>query len=621
MTGRAAGDEVIRMKYLPIERHGIIGDMHTAALVGCDGSIDFMCFPVFDSPSVFASLLDAERGGVFRIAPVAENGTQRQVYLPDTNILLTQFTTDSGMAELTDFMEVGAAGQPRRIVRMLRSLHGRIRFGLHCDPRFEYGTGTHDTVRKNCGVLFDRTAASGPGMYLKVPVPFRVRDGAVNAEFSLENGEEAVFVLEELREGEPPESAHEGYGRAAFGNTLEYWRNWIAGSTYTGRWREAVHRSALTLKLLTSQPHGSIVASPTFGLPEKVGGARNWDYRYAWIRDASFVVYALMRIGFTRETSAFIDWIEARCRDLNPDGSLQAMYGIDGRHDLSERVLDQFEGYRGSSPVRIGNAAWNQLQLDIYGALIDSIYLFNKYADPISFDLWQYIVRLVEYVCGHWNLPDEGIWEIRGERREFIHSRVMCWVALDRALRIAAKRSFPAPLDRWTEVRNRIYMDVMENFWNPRLGAFVQYRGADRLDAAQLLTPLVKFVGPGDPRWISTLRAIERELTVDALVYRYSNRELDGLPGDEGTFSICSFWYAECLSRSRNLEKARLVFEKAIGYANPLGLFAEELGAHGEHLGNFPQAFTHLGLISAAYNLDRMLDESERKTGTDPWSG
>jgi GH15 family glucan-1,4-alpha-glucosidase len=376
-----------------------------------------------------------------------------------------------------------------------------------------------------------------------------------------------------------------------------------------------VNRSALALKLMTSHDYGSLVAAPTFGLPEAVGGTRNWDYRYTWIRDSAFTLYALIRLGYTDEAREFMSWIEARCHELAPDGALQIMYGIDGRHRLSEEELPAFEGYRGSRPVRIGNDAYLQKQLDIYGELMDSVYLYNKYGEPISHDLWIQLTRLIDWVCKHWREPDEGIWEVRSGRKEFLYSRLMCWVAVDRGIRLAQKRSFPAPLDHWLKVRDTIYNDVTEQFWDPQHRAFMQSRGSNCMDASALLMPLVRFVGPTDPRWLSTLQAIERELVGDSLVRRYRVCEAahDGLEGEEGTFNMCSFWYVECLSRAGDTEQARFFFEKMLGYANHLGLYSEQLGSRGEHLGNFPQAFTHLGLISAAYNLDQRLSSPPRR--------
>jgi GH15 family glucan-1,4-alpha-glucosidase len=391
---------------------------------------------------------------------------------------------------------------------------------------------------------------------------------------------------------------------------VNYWHNWIDNSSYNGRWREEVNRSALILKLLTSQKHGSIAAAATFGLPEIIGGVRNWDYRYTWIRDASFTLYALLRLGMTGEANHFMHWIDDRAHELEPDGSLQVMYRLDGGHEMPESELEHFEGYRGSKPIRIGNAAYKQLQLDIYGELMDSVYLANKYGEPISNSLWQNLVRLLNWLCENWEQPDEGIWEVRGEKQHFLHSRLMSWVALDRGLRLAEKRSFPAPAQSWQQERNKIYNDIHDNFWDPELEAFVQYLGSKYIDASSLLMPLVRFISPTDPRWLKHLKAVERTLVFDSLVYRYNVGESapDGLIGEEGTFSICTFWYVECLSRAGEIDKARFYFEKMLGYANHVGLFAEELGKCGEHLGNTPQAFTHLALISAAYDINRRLD-------------
>ncbi|KPJ86625.1 MAG: glucoamylase [Spirochaetes bacterium DG_61] len=600
------------MSYQPIENYGIIGDLHTVALVGMNGSIDFMCYPHFDSPTIFAALLDHRNGGSFQIAPLHDGIIQKQMYLPDTNMLLTRFLSREGVAELSDFMPVQETGHVHRLVRRIKTVKGRFTYRMLCDPRFDFGRSQHRAEIRDSGVLFildeKRT------FFLRSQIPVEIKDGAVVAEFTMGEGQSAAFVFEEYRDGESSESENLHYVSTAFKDTLNYWRHWISRCKYQGRWREMVHRSALALKLLTSHPDGSIVAAPTFGLPEEIGGERNWDYRYTWIRDASFTVYALLRLGFTDEAAAFMGWIEKRCGELRPDGSLQIMYGIDGRHTLTEENLTHLEGYRGSSPVRIGNGAYDQLQLDIYGELMDSIYLYNKYGEPISFDLWQNVVRLVDWVVKNWQQPDEGIWEIRGGSQEFLYSRVMCWVAVDRAIRLATKRSFPAPLDRWLKVRDQIYWDVMNNFWNPTEKYFTQVKGSNTIDASSLLIPLVKFISPTDPRWLSTLKTIENNLVEDSLVFRYcqTNAASDGLPGWEGTFNMCSFWYVENLSRAGDLDQARFVFEKVLGYANHLGLYSEELGPCGEHLGNFPQAFTHLGLISAAYNLDQMLNAAGR---------
>ncbi|HEY3133525.1 MAG TPA: glycoside hydrolase family 15 protein [Gemmatimonadaceae bacterium] len=598
-------------RYAPIGDYGVIGDLHTVALVSMDGSIDFLCLPHFDSPSVFAALVDAERGGRFQIAPALECPVRKQLYLPDTNVLLTRFLDVGGVAELSDFMPAADAGQAHTVVRRAKTVRGEVRFQMRCEPRFDYARATHTTERRSeTEILFHGRAGQG-GLVLRLrsSVPMRLVDGVALADFTLGADASAWFVLEVVLTQESSASAQPDYTSDAFKQTVNFWRRWVAHNTYRGRWREMVNRSALTLKLLTSYDHGSMVAAPTFGLPETIGGGRNWDYRYTWIRDSSFTLYGLMRLGYVEEAGAFMRWITARCRELEPDGSLQIMYGLDGRHSLPEETLPHLEGYMGSRPVRTGNAAFDNLQLDIYGELMDSVYLYDKYGSPIGHDTWIDIVRLIECVCVNWRRPDESIWEVRGGRQEFLYSRVMCWVAIDRAIRLATKRSFPSPLARWHEVRDTIYHDIFTRFWDPQRQAFMQHVGASTLDAATLLMPLVRFISPTDPRWISTLRAIERDLVSDSLVYRYrlTDRFSDGLTGQEGTFSMCSFWYVECLSRMGDLHQARFFFEKMLGYANHLGLYGEELGPQAQHLGNFPQAFTHLALISAAFDLDRRL--------------
>jgi GH15 family glucan-1,4-alpha-glucosidase len=595
-----------------IENHAIIGDLNTIALVALDGTIDFLCFPRFDSPSVFAALLDEERGGMFSIKPSLNGAQHKQLYLPDSNILLTRFLSADGVVEISDFMPVEEAGISHNLVRRVKCVRGETEIRMVCAPRFNYARSGHKVERvgkKGNAVIFSSEGPDATALRLTSSHPIQIENGDAVAKFRLRPDESVSFVLEDARA--ETECTADGYVAESFKATLNYWRNWIAHCKYRGRWREMVNRSALTLKLLVSQPHGSLVAAPTFGLPEVIGGVRNWDYRYTWIRDASFTIYALMRLGYTEEARAFNHWIEERCRELHPDGSLQIMYGIDGRQDLPELELAHLRGFRGSAPVRIGNGAATHLQLDIYGELMDSVYLYDKWGEPIGHDLWMNLVRLINWVCDHWHLPDEGIWEVRGGRQEFLYSRVMCWVAIERGVRMARKRSFPAPLGRWIEVRDRIYTEVFTDFWNSEKKSFVQHKGSSTVDASCLLMPLVKFISPTDSRWLSTLKAVEKELVEDSLVHRYriGDAAPDGLPGHEGTFSMCTFWYAECLARGGDAQQARFIFEKMLGYANHVGLFAEELGPAGEHLGNFPQAFTHLGLISAAYALDRKLEE------------
>jgi GH15 family glucan-1,4-alpha-glucosidase len=586
----------------PIENHAIIGDLNTVALVALNGAIDFLCFPQFDSPTVFASLLDPERGGSFQIAPELNGANHRQHYLPDSNILLTRFLSDEGVAEISDFMPVAEVENAHSVVRRVKTVRGEIRFRIKCAPRFDYGRAKHTIERTPDGMVF---RSDGLALRLRSSIPLELEHGDAVATFVLKTHEFASFILEDAN-CELACDTHE-YVSRSFKRTLNFWREWIGHSRYQGRWREMVNRSALTLKLLVSKPHGSLVAAATFGLPEVIGGARNWDYRYTWIRDASFTIYALMRLGYTQEASAFNGWIEQRCRELNADDSLQIMYRVDGRHEVPEETLDHLRGYRHSHPVRIGNGAAAQLQLDIYGELMDSVYLFNRWGAPISNDFWGNLARLVNWVTEHWQKKDAGIWETRKGPQEFLYSRLMCWVAIDRGVRLARERSFPAPLVHWIEVRDQIYNDIYTNFWDDEGKTFVQHRGSKTVDAACLLMPLVKFIAPTDPRWLSTMAAIDRALVEDSLVYRYGRDDPAHEGTADGTFCMCTFWFAECLARAGDVQRARFVFEKMLAYSNHVGLYAEQLGPSGEHLGNFPQAFTHLGLISAAYAIDRAL--------------
>jgi GH15 family glucan-1,4-alpha-glucosidase len=603
--------------YKPIESYGLIGDLNTTALVGMDGSIDFMCFPRFDSPTIFAALLDYRKGGRFLLAPELKKPARKQLYMPDSNVLLTRFLSEEGMAEVSDFMPITQPGRPQTVVRRAKSIRGNIRFRMICEPRFDYARALHRVQKKTREALFISRGEDRSVLRLRSPVPLKIEEGTAIAEFTLRSGEKATFVLENGAGGSDSPAASPDYSVEAFKQTMNFWRDWVRHSRYRGRWRDTVNRSALTLKLLTSAEYGSMIAAATFGLPEEIGGERNWDYRYTWIRDASFTIYALMRLGYTGEATAFIRWIEARCAELKDNMPLQVMYGIDGTHDLQETILTHFEGYKHSRPVRIGNGAHDQLQLDMYGELMDSVYIYNKMAEPISYDFWLNLARLIDWVCKNWQRPDEGIWEVRGGAHEFLYSRVMCWVAVDRGIRLAQKRSFPAPLDQWVRIRDDIYRDVYETFWNSKLRTFVQFKGSKTVDAAALLMTLVKFIGPNDPRWRSTLQTINEKLVIDSLVYRYHIMEGadTGVPGGEGTFSMCSFWNVECIARTGDLKLARFLFEKSLGYSSHLGLYSEELGLAGQQLGNFPQAFTHLGLISAAHFLDEKLSESEMRRG------
>ena len=632
------------MAYLPIEDYGMIGNMHTAALIGRNGSIDWLCLPNFDSPSVFCRVLDENKGGYFQIAPSLENVTRKQVYWPDTNVLITRFLGNEAVVEVVDYMPVGKKrGEPgfHQLIRRVEMIRGSVPIKMTCCPAFNYARDPHTVELFGGGAVF---RSKDIDIELTTPHDLKLQDGScggVEATLDLKQGERVQFVLR------PLDKQHKGaqvldlaVEQQLLEETIDFWHRWIKRSNYKGRWRTMVNRSALALKLLTFEPTGAIVAAPTTSLPEHIGGPRNWDYRYTWIRDASFSIYGLLRLGFTDEAAAFMGWLEQRCHERSADGGLQIMYGLNGEHDLEEKTLDHLEGYRQSGPVRIGNGAAKQLQLDIYGELMDSVYLYNKYGAPISYDLWSQLAKLIDWVCDNWQRPDDGVWESRGGAQHFVYSKFMCWVAIDRGLRLADRRSFPANRARWYAVRDEIYLDVMKNGWSEQQKAFVQRYGAEDLDASNLLMSLVFFMGPNDPRMISTLDAMSRDpsqggLLSDSLVYRYNVAGHtpgpehteggdgsqpgqagfdDGLAGGEGTFNMCTFWLVEALTRAgksdrSKLAQARLIFEKMLGYANHLGLYAEETGLAGEHLGNYPQAFTHLALISSAYNLDRTLDE------------
>lgn len=603
------------MNYQPIENYGIIGDLNTVALVGLNGSIDFMCFPDFDSPSIFAALLDKDKGGKFIIHPVFTEMKTKQLYLPDTNVLLTRFLSAEGVGEITDFMPVEELYCGKELIRRVTTVRGEVTYKMKCMPRFNYARSSHTVTRVSDNeVIFYNSNDQNHVLRLKSSVPLRIENGDVVATFTLGATQTADFLLEHVDKESSKEKDFETFITESLFETVNYWKNWITQSTYSGRWRDMVNRSALVLKLLTSFNYGSLIAAPTFSLPEAIGGKRNFDYRFTWIRDASFSIYALTRLGYIKEAGAFMKWVEKLCQNIKEQSRLGIMYGIDGHIELEEKILEHLEGYRQSPPVRIGNNAYGQLQLDIYGELLDSVYLYNKHGEPISYDFWKDLEKQINWLADNWNQPDEGIWEVRGGRKNFLYSKLLCWVAFDRAIKIAEARSFPIN-GRWKKERDIIFNIIYADFWDDKAGAFLQYPGAPTVDASTLLMPLVRFISPKDPRWLSTMERIEKELVSDSLVYRYQPdlAAPDGFVGHEGTFSMCTFWYVECLSRSGQLEKARFYFEKMLGYANHLGLYAEQLGFQGEHLGNFPQAFTHLGLISAAYNLDKQLNNSRNK--------
>ncbi|MBE9585401.1 glycoside hydrolase family 15 protein [Mucilaginibacter sp. JRF] len=595
--------------YQPIENYGIIGNMKTVALVSLNGSIDFMSFPRFDSPTIFASMVDENKGGYFSVEPQLQDYTTKQLYIPGTAVLLTRFFSEDGIAELTDYMPLNRdpKSSASAIVRRIKAIRGNISFRIKCVPRFDYAMATHKVEAKSSNELIFNSINDGDAK-LRLIADFDLCIDEQNgcADITLNESTDAWIILESIQTGDEDDLrdiAH--YTENTYRETINEWRMWLNKAHYKGRYSEVIYRSAITLKLLTSAEFGSVIAAPTFGLPETVGGNRNWDYRFTWIRDAAFTMYAFLRLGMNEEATKFLDWIYELCKDNN----LQLLYGIDGNRSLTEKELDHLDGYKGSKPVRIGNEAANQTQLDIYGELIDTIYIYNKSYKPITFEFWSIINKQVEHVIERWREPDHGIWEIRNIKREFLHTRLMCWVAMDRAIKIAEHRSFPYPEAQWKSVRDEIYNDIYHNFWNNDLQVWVQYKGASNVDASALLMPLTHFVAPLEPRWLSTMKVIDRDLRLDVLIYRYRNHleKIDGLDGEEGTFNMCSFWFIEALAKSGEIDRAVENFEKMMGYANHLGLFSEELGKRGEHLGNFPQAFTHLALISAAVELDKKL--------------
>jgi GH15 family glucan-1,4-alpha-glucosidase len=606
--------------YELIENHGVIGNMRTAAVISVGGAIDFFCYPSFDSPTVFASLLDAEIGGCFRIDPQIEGVRYKQLYLPDTNILITRYLSDAGVAEITDFMPIAENGMRSayadQIIRMVSVVKGSVTFKARCAPRFDYARGTHRAEQWEGEICFlpDDPALSPMALHSTVPLSVDGLDAV--ADFTLNTGEQACFAFGAVRgeEIEAKELLASERIQKSFEETTRHWREWISKSAYRGRWREIVNRSALVLKLLSSQQHGSTVAAVTFGLPEAIGSHRNWDYRFTWLRDSSFSLYALVRLGFNEEVRAYTNWLRARVleglKKEGEDGPLRPFYRADGSNDLEEIELSHLSGYKDSRPVRIGNGASGQLQLDIYGEVMDAIYLANKYSDGISKDGWRRVCELMSWLRKNWNRPDEGIWEVRGERRQLLHSRLMSWVAFDRAIRLSHKRSLEAPLGEWYEARRLLNDEILNEFWDEELQSFVQAKGSKDIDAALLLMPMLRFISPTDHRWLSTLARIETYLSEDGLVFRY-RRGSDAMEGDEGNFTACSFWLVECLARSHHVEKAQLLFGKILGYANHLGLYSEELGSSGEHRGNIPQGLTHLALISAATSLDRALDRTK----------
>ncbi|KII88097.1 glycoside hydrolase family 15 protein [Plicaturopsis crispa FD-325 SS-3] len=677
--------------YIPIADHGLIGNLRTAALVSIDGSVESYCVPNFDSPSIFARILDKDKGGHFSITPTVPF-TTKQNYLPSSNVLQTKFMNEGGVVSVTDFLPRRNRGDPGGpllfwLIRRVEVIRGTVPLRVECAPAFDYARAEHTTSlipddsiphAEDDGSHQSKAVFTSPALtldlrYVTESTLDQVQDPKINLELcdmsargmkgpaavvdlNLVEGQVVTFVLRTPPEGgvskahaAPTKKQAEEMGvsleklmagasqlrleedpiltpallSSLLTATNTYWASWIRRSTYSGSWKEAVHRSALALKLLIYEPTGAVVASPTFSLPEYIGGTRNWDYRASWIRDSSFTLYALIRLGFTHEANAYMEFIFARLKDKNPDGSLQIMYTIHGGKELEEIELTHLDGHKGSKPVRIGNGAADHLQLDIYGELLDPmdcIYLGQKYGKPLSYDTWVAVRELVEYVVANRHRTDLSIWEVRNKQRHFTYSKVMMWVAIDRGLRLADKRSLPCPRrNEWLAARDELYEEIMHKAWSVDKQQFGQsYEEPHVLDSAILIMPLVFFMTPSDPRFVKTLDSIlkTRErggLTSNNLVFRYdTNVSDDGVGGEEGTFCLCTLWCVEALTRAGEFDRSKLLravsmFEDFLLYTNHVGLCTEEISDAGEALGNAVQGFTHVTLISAAYNLSKTM--------------
>ena len=586
-----------------IDDHGVIGDCETLALVSNLGDIDWLCWPRADSPSIFGSILDPDAGR-WTIQPEARTHRTQQFYLSETNILVTRFQTDDGIVEIDDAMSMAG---PQRLVRRVRCVRGPVTVRSEFVPRPDYARAEVRWSAPAAGAV--EMATDALHLRLAASEPIELDGDIAVTTATLDEGDELAF---ELSTADTPFDHDDitGHVDGIVATTIDYWKLWTAGGTYRGRYRAAVERSALVLKLLTNRTTGGMLAAGTTSLPEHLGGERNWDYRYVWIRDAAFTVYALLEIGHDAEADAFIGWLVDRVDECNDTGDspLTPVYDLDGNARIDEQTLD-WRGYDDSRPVRIGNAAADQFQLDIYGELVDSLYIFDRHVRGLSLDTWDKICLIVDYVIGHWREPDDGMWEIRAEPQRHTASILMCWVAVERAIRMAEFRGRPADLVAWRQARDEMHATIRTEGWNDEVGAFTQTLGGDTLDASILLAPLVKFVDGRDPRWTSTLDAVIGHLAHGPLVDRYdTDRYDDGLTCGEGSFTICSFWLVETLARAGRVEEARRSFDQLLGYANPVGLFSEQIGRAGRQLGNTPQALTHLALISAAVALDEALD-------------
>ncbi|MEM9405942.1 MAG: glycoside hydrolase family 15 protein [Acidobacteriota bacterium] len=596
----------VRSDYEPINDYGMIGDLHTGALVSSHGGIDWLCAPFFDSPSLFARILDADKGGTFRIAPT-EYETSYNSYLMRTNILKTSFIGESSRVSLYDFQVIGAEDGSKpdpgvvRVCRILECERGlEVPVTIEFDPRPNYATESADLVFESESVY----STSQP-IWLNSSTPIEWDEETHTGRLVLSHGDRVELVFSY---GKPlPEPEICNWIEDRFFETRSYWESWIGRSLYKGRWRAAVERSALTLKMLTFQPTGAVLAALTTSLPEELGGERNWDYRFSWIRDSALTLNALLLLGFHDEADAFLSWLMSRC--LVETDAIQILYPIGDWDTTRELELTHLEGYKGSKPVRIGNAATSQLQLDVFGELIESIYLFGIYGEKTDMKRWAYVRRVADDICEKWHLPDEGIWEVRGGRFNFTYSKLMCWLGLDCAIRMAEEEGFAGDVPRWKSCRAEITEYLLESCVHPTEGYFMQSAESEAVDAANLLIPRACFLPPEDDRVQRTIDKTIEQVTKNGHVFRY--RSDDGLSGEEGAFNICTFWLIESLALSGRLEEAHDHFLKVLEACGSCGLLAEETCPDkGTALGNYPQAFSHIGLINAALTL-----EWQRKTG------
>ena len=583
--------------FQPISHYGVIGNMHSAALVAKNGSIDWACLPEMDSPSVFGGLLDDEKGGHFRVW-VPDASAQQQTYVSGTNVLLTRFGTENGIGEVEDFMPIptehGGSSRSHAIVRILRAVRGEARFRVECRPAFDYARQKHVVLRDSGSVRFET-----PRLCLELDCPRHLRsvDGGVTGEVVLSGGESVALVLTVRRDGHVGAEDIARNHKQELGKTIAYWRNWIARASYRGRWRAEVERSALVLKLLTHAPSGGIAAAVTASLPEVLGGESNWDYRFCWVRDACWTTDVFMRLGFHQEARAFMRFLNERREEGNRSRRpLDVMYSLSGT-PLDEVNLEHLAGYEGSRPVRIGNAAANQMQLDVYGEYVRAVLLYDQEVERVSDPDWNWLRGMADWLAEHASDPDAGVWEKRGEPEHFVHSKIQAWSALDNLLRLAQRRGLPFDVPRIRTARDRVYEDILNRGYDSELGTFTRAYDSDSLDAALLFLEQSGLMAPSDPRFASTLERLRLELVEGSALMRRK-------PEEQNDFCICSFWLIEVLARNGRHEQARELFERMLTYANHLGLYSEEIRGDGDLIGNFPQALTHLGLIRAAIALD-----------------